>query len=1173
MSGYYFNAPFKFSNTPNIDNNLSNIGIKLLASNKINDGSLIITSNSNISNSYTLQLPYNTCDINDYIIINNFDTITKTIETSYLNIMNGETGPTGPTGYTGYTGYTGHTGVMGPQGETGDNYIIYPTTQQSPNPYLGSVIITGIYDIYNPAVNIGQTYTLINTYILGLSFEGTLTNINYSTHEYTISNIQNINGNEAEFLTPSYYIMIINGIYGPTGYGGKDITGPTGPTGPIGDKFNALSSITTINPSLTGHISMIISANLSYIPGNSVLIFDTTDTNNSFEALVYSYNISTGAIELHDFFNIKGSSYPLTSIFNINLDGIDGATGSIGSIGPTGISSTITGYTGYTGYTGATGSTGSIGHTGYTGYTGITGSTGSTGSTGATGSNGSTGATGGIGSTGETGNTGSTGATGNNGSTGLTGPTGATGETGYTGPTGETGYTGYTGVLGATGETGETGPSGSTGYIGATGYTGPTGPTGEIGLTGMTGMSGYTGYLGPTGPTGATGPTGPTGLIGPTGFRGQTGITGPTGDIFYYTTSNIPAFSAYATLSASNYNVNSTGYPAGKKVIFDVTEFNYLNGYDIINSSFTAPSTGAYRFNVNINMFSANLSINNKSLYYVVNSASIETVYSVYNSTDGFGFNTSEIINLLAGDIVYIYLYIPDASVITTFYMMNSSIFSSRFSGVLINGVASNISITSFTGLTGPTGNNGTTGETGATGATGLTGLIGATGEYDGDPYFNNVIYLSHFEATSYDGLENLYGNNGNYPIKLRSETASNINYDSVYNNGEYRMGSSSGIISGYDINYLIVGTASGGSGTTYTQLTTNANKIFNIMSPVIPFTIECFFSFNAIDAFTNFGFGANPIFSIETAGGGSADYFTIYCAGGTTLILDYKSNTSGYPFTPVANRWYYLAITKYEYIYSTGYSYFTVYLGDTLSGSPYINPVMSLLVPTNTFTTFGDPRLTFGSFYFFDPSITGYRYTPNLQIAEFRITSGINRYPGYLTNTYKIPTKPHSNYPALNKIYYPGYYNYNQGENINKILISLPNTYSVFASNVITLSNTHAITKGTRYALSELDNSVTNIDLFINSNQNFCIKMDHNQHATNNISLFSIYLIDNIEYKIQILFVSNGSGDNVINWSSIPINWGAGNSSGFTLLSNNTTKMIELTTLNKGVSWYGTTI
>ena len=159
----------------------------------------------------------------------------------------------------------------------------------------------------------------------------------------------------------------------------------------------------TLNPRGQVDVSMNIESRLAYRPGNSVIVTDTVNPlTNSFEGRVKSYTYASGAIVIDTIVNIYGFDTDISSVFNVNLDGIDGPTGWTGS-------------TGHTGHTGSTGHTGHTGFTGFTGHTGSTGATGNTGSTGATGNTGSTGATGNTGSTGATGNTGSTGATGNTG--------------------------------------------------------------------------------------------------------------------------------------------------------------------------------------------------------------------------------------------------------------------------------------------------------------------------------------------------------------------------------------------------------------------------------------------------------------------------------------------------------------------------------------------------------------------------------------------------------------------------------------------------------------------------------------------------------------------------------------------------------------------------------------
>jgi hypothetical protein len=310
------------------------------------------------------------------------------------------------------------------------------------------------------------------------------------------------------------------GLQGETGD-----TGPSGLKGESGNVFNTVTTSFTPNPIILSPITFTVDINLSYIPGNSVVVVEVGASQNRFEGTITAYNKLTGSMTVQ-VQNIFGTFPPLTpKTYNVNLDAIDGPTGSTGYTGQTG----STGYTGETGSSGFTGSTGYTGQTGSTGYTGETGATGYTGASGAKGYTGETGATGYTGQTGSTGYTGETGATGYTGETGSTGYTGQTGSTGYTGESGATGYTGQTGSTGYTGETGSTGYTGQTGSTGYTGQTGSTGYTGESGATGYTGRTGATGYTGVTGSTGFTGATGYTGWTGQTGSTGYTGQTGPTG--------------------------------------------------------------------------------------------------------------------------------------------------------------------------------------------------------------------------------------------------------------------------------------------------------------------------------------------------------------------------------------------------------------------------------------------------------------------------------------------------------------------------------------------------------------------------------------------------------------------------------------------------------------------
>jgi collagen type VII alpha len=158
--------------------------------------------------------------------------------------------------------------------------------------------------------------------------------------------------------------------------------GFTGYTGPAGESFSTAStSAITLSPTEGGSESFTVGSGLAYIVGNSVVVVDSTNSANSFEGRVSSYDANTGSLSIDQITNIKGS-FGSSVIYNVNLDGIDGPTGVTGPTGLDG-SATNTGATGNTGPTGAasvetgpTGPSGSIGPTGLQGYTGPTGTIG-----------------------------------------------------------------------------------------------------------------------------------------------------------------------------------------------------------------------------------------------------------------------------------------------------------------------------------------------------------------------------------------------------------------------------------------------------------------------------------------------------------------------------------------------------------------------------------------------------------------------------------------------------------------------------------------------------------------------------------------------------------------------------------------------------------------------------
>ena len=98
------------------------------------------------------------------------------------------------------------------------------------------------------------------------------------------------------------------GATGYTGYTGATGFGATGPTGTPGDLFNtSTTSAVTPTPVVGGSQSLTVGTQLSYIPGNSVVVVDSSDSSNRFEGTVTSYTKSSGALSIGSITNISGS--------------------------------------------------------------------------------------------------------------------------------------------------------------------------------------------------------------------------------------------------------------------------------------------------------------------------------------------------------------------------------------------------------------------------------------------------------------------------------------------------------------------------------------------------------------------------------------------------------------------------------------------------------------------------------------------------------------------------------------------------------------------------------------------------------------------------------------------------------------------------------------------------
>ena len=265
--------------------------------------------------------------------------------------IQGEQGPTGEQGPQGEQGPTGQQGPTGNTGESGDKYLTASVQNVILNPNSGSVSFTVGTQL---AYITGNSVVVVQNNDSDNSFEGQVSSYNKTSGDITIANITNIIGT---FGTEETYNVNLDGIDGPTGpTGPTGITGATGFTGAPGDKFLTSSVQNVIlNPS-SGSVSFTVGTQLAYITGNSVVVVQNNDSNNSFEGQVSSYNKNSGDITITNITNIIGT-FGTEEKYNVNLDGIDGPTGPAGENG-------LDGDTGSTGSTGATGATGAAGPTG-----------------------------------------------------------------------------------------------------------------------------------------------------------------------------------------------------------------------------------------------------------------------------------------------------------------------------------------------------------------------------------------------------------------------------------------------------------------------------------------------------------------------------------------------------------------------------------------------------------------------------------------------------------------------------------------------------------------------------------------------------------------------------------------------------------------------------------------
>jgi len=250
----------------------------------------------------------------------------------------GPTGPTGDTGCTGPTGDTGFTGCTGPTGIAGDKYlttstITIPTIIQQSD-ILNFVVEPNLSYIPGTIVFIIDANDRNNT------FQGVVSSYDKTDGNMSVTNISNIKG---AFLTDAFPDGIqcnvnlsgIEGPIGPIGYTG--CTGCTGPTGIAGDKYLTTSTF-NVNNVISGNLTILVDPNLAYMPGISILVVDANNTNNSFQAVVKTYDKTNGTMVINNITNRVGI-FTGNVLCNINLNGIPGPVGAIGlrgSTGPTG---------------------------------------------------------------------------------------------------------------------------------------------------------------------------------------------------------------------------------------------------------------------------------------------------------------------------------------------------------------------------------------------------------------------------------------------------------------------------------------------------------------------------------------------------------------------------------------------------------------------------------------------------------------------------------------------------------------------------------------------------------------------------------------------------------------------------------------------------------------------
>lgn len=104
-----------------------------------------------------------------------------------------------------------------------------------------------------------------------------------------------------------------------------------------GKPYYAMFSATSLLPEENGTFSTNIGPKYSFAPGNTVIVTRSINALLRFEAVVSTYDSSTGDIELYDITNIKSSIYgnwPATGDFIMTLAGERGSKITSGTDAP-----------------------------------------------------------------------------------------------------------------------------------------------------------------------------------------------------------------------------------------------------------------------------------------------------------------------------------------------------------------------------------------------------------------------------------------------------------------------------------------------------------------------------------------------------------------------------------------------------------------------------------------------------------------------------------------------------------------------------------------------------------------------------------------------------------------------------------------------------------------------